>query len=294
MALCHDLLRGAIDLHTHSAPSLFDRLLDDVGLAEQARAAGMRAVLYKAHEQDTTGRAALVRRAVPGIHAFGGIVLNHVVGGFNPTAVDASIKLGARMVWMPTMAAEHHVAFFGGSHFGPRMKGKTPTAGARAGLRVLDEGGGLRAEVQEILGLIAEADICLSTGHLSPAEIRVLVPAARKAGVTKILVTHPDLMLLGIGVADQTALADEGAILEKDVNTLGPPWHSITLDAMVKSIREVGPARCVLATDYGQLHSPSPVEGLRVFIQLCLEQGISEAEVRTMVAENPARLLGLA
>ncbi len=65
MALCHDLLRGAIDLHTHSAPSWFDRLLDDVGLAEQARAAGMRAVLYKAHEQDTTGRAALVRRAVP-------------------------------------------------------------------------------------------------------------------------------------------------------------------------------------------------------------------------------------
>ncbi len=37
MALCHDLLRGAIDLHTHSAPSWFDRLLDDVGLAEGLR-----------------------------------------------------------------------------------------------------------------------------------------------------------------------------------------------------------------------------------------------------------------
>ena len=52
-------------------------------------------------------------------------------------------------------------------------------------------------------------------------------------------------------------------------------------------------ARCVLATDYGQLHGPAPSEGLRIFIQLCLEQGISEAEIRTMVAENPARLLGL-
>lgn len=294
MALCHDLLRGAIDLHTHSAPSFFDRLLDDVGLAEQARAAGMRAVLYKAHEQDTTGRAALVRRAVPGIHAFGGIVLNHVVGGLNPTAVDASMKLGGRMVWMPTMSAQHHVAFFGGSHFGPRMKGKAPAAGARPGLTVLDESGALRPEVQEILQLVAEADICLSTGHLSLAEIRVLVPTARKAGVTRILVTHPDLMLSAISVADQKALADEGAVLEKDMNTLGPPWHSVTLDAMIKSIREVGPPRCVLATDYGQLHSPSPVEGLRVFIQLCLEQGITEAEIRTMVADNPARLLGLA
>ena len=133
MARCHELLHGAIDLHTHSSPSFYDRLLDDVGLAEQARAAGMRAVLYKAHEQDTTGRAALARRAVPGIEAFGGVVLNHAVGGLNPAAVDASIKLGGRMVWMPTMSAQHHIAHFGGSHFGSGMKGKTPTAGPTNG-----------------------------------------------------------------------------------------------------------------------------------------------------------------
>jgi Family of unknown function (DUF6282) len=292
MARCHELLRGAIDLHTHSAPSIFDRLLDDVALAEQARAAGMRAVLYKAHEQDTTGRAALVRRAVPGIEAFGGVVLNQAVGGLNPAAVEASIQLGGRMVWMPTMSAQHHVGFFGGSHFGSRMKGNTPAGPAR-GLTVLDEGGGVRGEVREILGLIAAAGICLSTGHLSLPEIRALVPAARESGVTRILVTHPDLALSAIGPADQRALADAGAILEKDVNTLGPPWHSITLEAMIRSIREVGPARCVLATDYGQLHSPAPVDGLRIFVQLCLEQGISEAEIRTMVVHNPARLLGL-
>jgi imidazolonepropionase-like amidohydrolase len=292
MARCHELLRGAIDLHTHSAPSVFDRLLDDVDLAEQARAAGMRAVLYKAHEQDTTGRAALVRRAVPGIEAFGGVVLNHAVGGLNPAAVDTAIKLGARMVWMPTMSSAHHIAFFGGSHFGTRMPGRTAAAPAR-GLTVLDEAGGLRPEVREILALIAQAGICLSTGHLAPAEIQVLVPAARQAGVSRVLVTHPDLALSGLGVEAQQALASAGAILEKDVNTLGPPWHSTTIEAMVRSIRAVGPAHCVLATDYGQLHSPAPVDGLRIFVQLCLEQGISEAEIRAMVVDNPARLLGL-
>lgn len=293
MARCHELLRGAIDLHVHSAPSLFDRLLDDIELARQARAAGMRAVLYKAHEQDTTGRAALVRRAVPGIEAFGGVVLNHAVGGLNPAAVDTSIKLGGRMVWMPTLSARHHVGFFGGSHFGARMPGRTPAAEPAAGLTVLDGDGGLRPEVREILGLVAAAGICLSTGHLALAEIRALVPAARAAGVTRILVTHPDLMLSAIGLEDQRALAEAGAMLEKDINTLGPPWHSTTLEAMMRSIREVGPARCVLATDYGQLHSPAPVEGLRIFVQLCLEQGISEADIRTMIVENPARLLGL-
>ncbi len=65
------------------------------------------------------------------------------------------------------------------------------------------------------------------------------------------------------------------------------------IEAMVHSIRAVGPARCVCATDYGQLHGPAPAEGLRIFIQLCLEQGITEAEIRVMAAETPAQLLGL-
>lgn len=293
MALCHDLLRGAIDLHTHSAPSLFARLLDDIGLAEQARAAGMRAVLYKAHEQDTTGRAALVRKAVPGIEAFGGVVLNHIAGGLNPHAVDAAIKLGARMVWMPTFSAQRHLDYYGGSHYGGAMRPKAGPRPVERGLTVLGDRGELRPEVGEILGLIAEADICLSTGHLGLDEIRVLVPAARRAGVKKLLITHPDLSLSGIPPEAQKALADEGAIIEKDVNTLTPPWTSIGLEALIKSIREIGPARCVLATDYGQLHSPAPVEGLRIFIQLCLEQGLSPEEIRSMVAVNPARLLGL-
>jgi len=84
-----------------------------------------------------------------------------VVGGLNPAAVDASVKLGGRMVWMPTMSAQHHIAFFGGSHFGTGMKGKTPAAGPPQGLTVLDGTGGLRPEVREILQLIAAAGICL-------------------------------------------------------------------------------------------------------------------------------------
>jgi hypothetical protein len=34
MARGHELLRGAFDLHTRSAPSLFDRLVDDRGITE--------------------------------------------------------------------------------------------------------------------------------------------------------------------------------------------------------------------------------------------------------------------
>jgi hypothetical protein len=293
MRLCDELLQGAIDLHQHAAPSLFERVTDDIGLALEARTRGMRAVLLKAHEQDTTGRAGLVRRQVPGIDAFGGVVLNHHVGGLNPQAVDTSIKLGCRMVWMPTLSAQHHIDYFGGSHVGKSMKAKAPTRDAPDGLRVLDEGGRLLPAAREILGLIAEADICLSTGHLALAEITVLVREARRAGVTRILVTHPDLALSGLSVEAQKTLAAEGAVLEKDIITMMPAWQSLNLEQMAKSIVEVGPRHCVLATDFGQLHHPIPPEGLRMFVQMLLEQGIAADDIRTMVADNPARLLGL-
>ncbi len=293
MRLSDELLQGAVDLHQHAAPSLFERVTDDIGLATEARARGMRGVLLKAHEQDTTGRAALVRRQVPGIEAFGGIVLNHHTGGLNPAAVDNSIKLGCRMVWMATLSAQHHIDYFGGSHFGKALRGKTESKTVSRGIRVLDDGGGLVPEAREILELIAGAGICLSTGHLSPAEIRVLVREARRAGVTRILVTHPDLGLSGLSVEDQKALAAEGATLEKDIIVMMPAWQSVNLEQMTKSIREIGPPHCVLATDFGQLHHPIPPEGLRMFVQMLLEQGISADDIRTMIVHNPARLLNL-
>jgi hypothetical protein len=291
--LCDELLQGAIDLHQHAAPSLFERVTDDVGLAAEARARGMRGVLLKAHEQDTTGRAALVRRQVSGIEAYGGIVLNHHTGGLNPAAVDNSIKLGARMIWMPTLSAQHHIDHFGGSHFGKAMKGRTETRTPARGIGVLDEAGVLVPAAREILDLIADAGICLSTGHLSPREIMALVREARRAGVTRILVTHPDLTLTGLTVEDQKALAAEGAVLEKDIIVMMPAWQSLSLEQMTKSIREIGSQHCVLATDFGQLHHPMPPEGLRMFVQMLLEQGIGPDEIRTMIVDNPARLLNL-
>jgi hypothetical protein len=285
--LCDELLQGAIDLHQHAAPSLFERVTDDVGLAAEARARGMRGVLLKAHEQDTTGRAALVRRQVSGIEAYGGIVLNHHTGGLNPAAVDNSIKLGARMIWMPTLSAQHHIDHFGGSHFGKAMKGRTETRTPARGIGVLVPA------AREILDLIADAGICLSTGHLSPREIMALVREARRAGVTRILVTHPDLTLTGLTVEDQKALAAEGAVLEKDIIVMMPAWQSLSLEQMTKSIREIGSQHCVLATDFGQLHHPMPPEGLRMFVQMLLEQGIGPDEIRTMIVDNPARLLNL-
>jgi predicted metal-dependent TIM-barrel fold hydrolase len=62
---------------------------------------------------------------------------------------------------------------------------------------------------------------------------------------------------------------------------------------VIDVIRRAGPERCVMATDFGQVFNPSPVEGLRMFILSLMNQGISSEEIHIMVRKNPAKLLGL-
>src|SRR5215218_2225197 len=87
-------LDEAIDLHCHPYPDLFPRLADDIDIALAARDAGMRALVLKCHHESTVSRAYLVQRVVPGIRVFGGVVLNSYVGGINPAAVEAALRLG--------------------------------------------------------------------------------------------------------------------------------------------------------------------------------------------------------
>ena len=107
-----ELLHGAYDLHIHTSPSHFPRLLDDFTLVEQAAAAGMAGVMLKSHYEPTGARAAMVnlRLGQLGTAAYGGIVLNWPVGGLNPYAAESSLKMGGRFVWMPTRDAANSLA----------------------------------------------------------------------------------------------------------------------------------------------------------------------------------------
>ena len=82
--LLPDALEGAVDLHVHSAPDVDPRRFNDLELAAEAAKAGMRAVLLKSHQNSTVERAWLTAKVVPGIHVFGGLVLNAPAGGINP------------------------------------------------------------------------------------------------------------------------------------------------------------------------------------------------------------------
>ena len=45
--LVKELMQGAIDVHIHTGPDVFDRLVDDFEAAKQAKEAGMKVILIK-------------------------------------------------------------------------------------------------------------------------------------------------------------------------------------------------------------------------------------------------------
>lgn len=280
-------VHDAIDLHFHTHPDLFPRLTDDIGVVVAARDAGMRAVLIKAHHENTVTRAYLMSRMIPGIRIYGGIVLNTYVGGINPAAVEAILRLGGKQVWMPTIDAGYHAELHGGTGKYDAQQGGR----GGEGIYILDENGNMKPEVDEVLELVAQYNVILGTCHLSPREIKALVPRARQAGVEKILITHPFFKVPNLDLDTLEDLVRQGATAEFGYCTISPSWHYATPERIVEAVRRIGSERAVLMSDVGQRHNPLPSEALRIFAQALFEKGLSEEEVRRMIVQNPRQLL---
>jgi len=283
-------LSGAIDLHFHSFPCLFPRLADDLEVAVAARRMGFRALLYKCHHESSVSRAMYLQALVPGLRTFGGIVLNSYVGYVNPAAVEATLRLGGRAVWMPTVDAAYHAEVHGSTgRYGTQSGGRE----SAEGYCVLDEAGKLRGEVHEVLELVAEYDVMLGTSHLSPREIVALVPAARAAGVEKISITHPFYKVPNLDLDTLVDLVRQGAVAEFEYCGVSPMWHVAQVDSVVEAVKRLGVANCILVSDAGQRHNPIAPEALRVFAQTIHEKGVALGDVERMIKDNPAAMLAV-
>lgn len=285
-------MHGAVDVHVHSEPDLFPRISDDVGVARHAASLGLRAISLKCHSERTTSRAYLTQQLVPGIQVVGGIVLNRAVGGINPAAVESALQLGARHVWMPTVDAANHARTFGSTGAYDKQA-STVADSTDTGIEVFSAEGTPIDGLYDVLDMIAAHSAILSTCHLSVPEIELLVAAARKRGVEKIMITHPFFKVPGLDLETLKGLVAQGAYAEFGYCTVSPMWNHAPLTKVVDAIRAVGPEHTILMSDAGQRHNPMPAESLRVFAQSVYESGIAEADVERMIKDNPLALLEL-
>ena len=286
------LLFGAIDMHCHSGPSMMPRMIDHIEALEEASEAGMRALLFKDHFYSATPVTELLKKhfADRKVEMLSGVPLNDTIGGFNPYAVDHGLKLGARMIWMPTWSAANHIRQNRHGKHLPTVKPMRPPKM----LTVLDETGALKDEVKEILDQIADADAVLSAGHLHISEIWPLFEEAVKRGVNRRLVQHPTFTI-GADHEDIAELTAGGAYIEHSLCMFIPEsrFQYYPSEELRKVVEAGGTEMTILGSDLGQVNNPTPVTGFKAVIRLCIDLGYDDATIRQLVGGNAARLIGL-
>jgi hypothetical protein len=325
MELPDELMRETSDIHIHSGPWLKScpGRLDPFQIAEQAKAAGMKSIMFYDHTLGVSnGTSLLVSRQVPGIEVFGGIILTSCLGGLNPRAVKSAIHYGAgaRFVHFGS-----HCTHFMASHEGRLVDGKPVpfkdlypkfvSEELSRAIRIPLEDP-ISDELAEILQMIADnPHVHLNTGHVSADEAMRLADLAIQFGIKKIVVAHPCRGRLSM--EQQKTLAKKGVLLEGAVSDWmfhrGLPRTNYYVERewadeiagianspeffgivpWAKQIREIGIEHFVLGTDYGIRSGPTPVEGMRTLISSLLDLEFTPEEIHTMVKTNPERLLDL-
>lgn len=280
-------LKGVIDMHVHSNPDIRHRAYDDFELMEAAIRVGARAIVIKTHQGTTVDRAYLCNRHNEIIHhgdndftMFGSVTLNRQMGGLNAAAVESGLKLGAKVIWLPTQSARNNLE---------KQKGDFSKA-----VEVIRDGK-IVPELQDIFQLIKDFDVVLGTGHLSPEEIFRVVEAARNAGVRKIVVTHPEWWMVGMSLEDQVRLVqDYDIILEHCfAQPMGGGKYKSNLPLNLEAIQACGYKNVMVSTDGGQVENPFWEAALEQYIQYLADHGISEEQIFYMTHEIQTRLLNL-
>lgn len=271
------MLTGIVDLHVHTSPDVRERRLNDIELAKAAKRAGARAVVLKSHVVPTMDRAAIAAHVVPGIRVYGGITLNPQVGGLNAAAVETALAMGAKVVWLPTAYAVNE----------RRRQGKSD------GVPVVDDGRAV-PELTAILALVARYEVILGTGHLSPAETRVVVEKAKEMGVKKIVITHPEWLTVDMPLEEQKVLSSYGVYFERCyARNAGNDSFEVNFLRNLRAIEAVGYESTVLSSDVGRVENPVWHQAWGEHLRFLSRNGVSREAIDVMTKKNPAALLGL-
>jgi hypothetical protein len=100
---------------------------------------------------------------------------------------------------------------------------------------------------------------------------------------------------VGASLADISELVARGAYIEHSMcmfvqRSKYKFYEPEELDGM---IRAAGIDKTILGSDLGQVGNPSPVDGFRAVINMCLDMGYSEEDIHKLVSKNASNLMGI-
>ncbi len=280
-------LQGVIDMHVHSNPDIRHRAYDDFELMEAGIRVGARAIVIKTHQGTTVDRAFLCNRHNEIIHQgdndftmFGSVTMNRQMGGINPWAVESGLKLGAKVIWLPTQSARNNML----------KQNQDPSDCVE-----VVQGGKVVPELLTIFRLVKDYDVVLGTGHVSPEECFRVVEAARDAGVKKLVVTHPEWWMVGMSLEDQVRIVkDYDVILEHCfAQPMGGGKYKSNLPMNLEAVKACGYKNVMVSTDGGQVENPNWEIALEQYMQYLSDHGVGEDELQYMTHDIQAGLLGI-
>lgn len=284
-----ELLEGAIDNHVHAFPDFVDRAQDFIDVAIDASKAKMRALAFKDHWNVSANAAYLAQRHLDHLVAtgvltqrveiYGGAGLCH---GASAEYVRVALQYpNVRMIWFPSFTS---YGFW-------RSAGRPE----HEGVRLVDESTGtVLPEVRRIMELCAEKQVGIGLGHTDFLELLPLAKLAKEIG-NRCVLDHPLLELNKLRLDEMKRLAELGVYVGTYCQPMIPSIYQPVADPYetVRVMQEIGPERCVIASDFGQVLHVNSIDGYRIFVRALLGFGIKPAAIRTMIRDNPARLMYL-
>ena len=280
-------LEGMYDIHVHPAPSLQKRKFTALEAVKHCSEEKMAGILFLDHTYDTASMVFAINELGYKTKAFGTVMLNESVGGPKTAIVEIALGLGAKQIQMPTYSSKGHQDAYGDDQkIFPYKKLVKP-------YYILDDKGRLDPEIAEIVQMVKGTDSFIGSGHLTVAELDVLVKHVKEAKC-KMVINSVSNDMPGCPLDAQKRWCSEMVFIEHDYMAITDvPHETMPIETVVNQMRAVGAEYCVLGSDAGNMRLPDNVEAMRDYVTRLIAAGITEKEIDLMTRKNPSRLLGV-
>jgi hypothetical protein len=209
------------------------------------------------------------------------IAIDAAKAGMNVDYIRVALQYpNFKMIWFPTFTS-----------FGFWRGAGHPE---RGGVRLVAEDGKVLPEVVKIMEMAVEKKVGIGFGHTDFQELLPLAKKAKEIGARATL-DHPLLELNKLLLDEMKQLADLGVYVGTYCQPMIPSLYQPVADPMetIRTIQEIGPERCIIGSDFGQVLHMDTVDGMRVFIRALLGYGIKPEQIKVMLKDNPAKLMWL-
>jgi hypothetical protein len=298
-------ISGALDVHAHA------RGMDEeepLHAAQEASRAGMEALIYKSISpgqpwevakqiQADVDRWAEQERLKP-VRCLSAVVIGIPIGPVDFGRVKAAVAGGVSAIWIPPVTSAWSISRIGGRGLWYRDGrpdvpfGPIPWEEAlKIGLYLLDDRGQLLPEIKDTVRLAHDHGVAISFGHLSPQEMDALAAEVSAVGFKQAFIDHPFSEVFEFNVPELKRWAAAGLRFVLTWDELSP-LLGVDPQDMVAAIRAVGPEHFMLASDAGIPLLPDTVDAYRLLARTLRAYGVTEPEMRTMMIESPAAMLG--